>query len=1314
MTDCSSSRHVQQALDELTTVVRETVAEAERTDAAFARATAGAEQQLQHVRQSADRELATARKQAINELREQRLRLQRQNTSDLERTQLAYDASVARIGEKAEHNETTAAKHRQEAIWLAETVFDAGEPRVHERYELALTAINGQVQEFGKLREQAARMLARSRIAVPADAVAPPPDAVPPPDAAHDDSPDPATTLNQLVDQAKSMHDRMAAMKLLRWFRNVIPLVVTVGVAGIAALIAAALDGWQVSQRVFLVGGLVALASIAGFALAYALLRTRARALWSRLVASGAAAEEAAARARVAAATHRDDQLAQLTVQRDHEVDLAQARHAEVMAKVAERRAHHLQSLHVEYPRKLKDLRETGERELADLQLRHEQRLLELARSHDDTVTAAQQRFDRETESSRVEHQRAWDAIIARWRDVTSRSGAVIDDAREYKAKHFPAWRDPRWLSWSPPRAFLPSVPFGELHVDLRRSPGGLPVDERLQLPCEPSFEVPALLSFPDRMSLLLLAGDHGRDAAVMVLQDVMLRLLTSIPPGKVRLTVIDPVSLGQNFAGFMHLSDFDGALVGEKIWTEERHIEQRLVDLTEHMENVIQKYLRNQYETISEYNEDAGEIAEPFRFLVIANFPVNFNENAARRLASIISSGARCGVYTLMMVDTRQALPPGISMTDLRRNAATLAFDQNQARWDDKVFGQFDLSVEDPPDDAFITQRLHSIGEAAKDSSRVEVPFDIVAPRADQMWSADTTSEIRVPLGRAGATKLQYLSLGHGTAQHALIAGKTGSGKSTLLHALITNLALWYSPDQVEFYLIDFKKGVEFKTYATNRLPHARAVAIESDREFGLSVLQRLDAELKERGNAFRAMGVQDLAGYRRSSNGRTLPRTLLIIDEFQELFTEDDKIAQEAALLLDRLVRQGRAFGMHVLLGSQTLGGAYTLARSTIGQMAVRIALQCSESDSYLILSDDNAAARLLSRPGEAIYNDASGTIEGNNPFQIVWLADEARDVLLDRVRQRASDQNWRAAQPQVVFEGNVPADIVRNAALVRHLERAAPAAPPKSASAWLGDAIAIKEPTAATFRRQSASNLLIVGQNDEPALALLSSSMLSIAAQFPPDGVQFVVLDGSTADSPHAGYLQSLCERLPIRARVGLWRDVPEIISELSAELARREQSHPGHAAVDSPIFLLIHGLQRFRMLRQEDDFSFSSDPDAPPRTDKQLASLLAEGPHHGMHSIIWCDTAGNVQRSLERLATREFDMRVLFQMGASDSSQLIDSPLATKLGLNRALFFSEEHGTLEKFRPYALPEEPWLADVAKRLAARRRVPSADPAK
>ena len=269
---------------------------------------------------------------------------------------------------------------------------------------------------------------------------------------------------------------------------------------------------------------------------------------------------------------------------------------------------------------------------------------------------------------------------------------------------------------------------------------------------------------------------------------------------------------------------------------------------------------------------------------------------------------------------------------------------------WNHPDFGPLAVQFENPPPVERFKEIVRTVGSAAKDSGRVEVPFSCIIPPENEWWTTDSRGGIDVPLGRAGAMKLQHLDLGHGTSQHVLISGKTGSGKSTLLHVLITNLALRYSPDEVELYLVDFKKGVEFKAYARSLLPHARVVAIESEREFGLSVLQRLDAELRTRGDMFRKRGTQDVKAYRAVVPDARLPRILLIIDEFQELFVEDDRIAQESALLLDRLVRQGRAFGIHVLLGSQTLGGAYTLGpqHDRADGRAHRVAVQRSRRPS------------------------------------------------------------------------------------------------------------------------------------------------------------------------------------------------------------------------------------------------------------------------------------------------------------------------------------------------------------------------------
>jgi hypothetical protein len=63
----------------------------------------------------------------------------------------------------------------------------------------------------------------------------------------------------------------------------------------------------------------------------------------------------------------------------------------------------------------------------------------------------------------------------------------------------------------------------------------------------------------------------------------------------------------------------------------------------------------------------------------------------------------------------------------------------------------------------------------------------------------------------------------------------------------------------------------------------------------------------------------------------------------------------------------------------------------------------------------------------------------------------------------------------------------------------------------------------------------------------------------------------------------------------------------------------------------------------------------------------------------------------------MALREFEMRIAFQMSAADSSSLLDNPAATKLRQHRGLLASEDLGTLEKFRPYGVPTDEWLAKV-----------------
>lgn len=983
-----------------------------------------------------------------------------------------------------------------------------------------------------------------------------------------------------------------------------------------------------------------------------------------------------------------------------------------------------------------------------------------------------QAEFDQRVAQSRQQYLQGWMELIRDWHAGLRETGSAADAMCDALRRNCPNWSTVLGV-WLDSRVQLDDgnapagggiVSVGRIVTDLATIPDGLPGDPRLHTE-RSRFEFPLLLSLADRPSLVVRAKGDSRADATRLLQTAMLRYLTSLPPGKVRFTILDPIGLGANFASFMHLTDIDEQLVTSRIWTEPAHIEKRLGDLTEHMETVLQTYLRNEYATLDDYNREAGEVAEPYRILVIANFPANFTDVALRRLASIAEGGVKCGVFVLMSVDESHDLPRGISLTDIERHATVLRRgsavkaistadslndislvpaahesialnhlparntagsadtrepaakpDQSPFRLADPVLGEWPIVLDLPPAADEFGQIVRRAGQLARSVRRVEVPFERVMPPVDEFWTSSTRAGLDIPIGRAGATKLQHLRLGKGTSQHVLIAGKTGSGKSSLLHALITNAALHYSPDEVEFYLIDFKKGVEFKTYATHRLPHARVIAIESDREFGVSVLQRLDSLLKDRGELFRRVGVQDLPGYRDARPSEPMPRVLLVIDEFQEFFVEDDVLSQTAALLFDRLIRQGRAFGVHVLLGSQTLAGAYSLARSTLGQIAVRIALQCSDTDAHLILSEDNTAARLLSRPGEAIYNDANGLVEGNHPFQVVWLDDSQRETYLEWMHPWAAEFLSRMAEPSgmnptdrwpdaVVFEGNVAAEPAHNAQFLAAITRiddpsvlspaALSAAAPTGStvrSCWLGESVALSGPVELQFGPRDGGPLLVIGRDEDSALGILSSSLLALAGQGTPPA-HFVILDGSLPDSLAARTWQSLAALIPTLKIVNP-RDSAAALQQVVDAMHAREDD------LAAPTFVTAFDLSRFRDLRKADDDygGFGGFDKSGTVSPSQLfAEIVKDGPAAGVFAFAWCDGYQTAQRWLGRELLNRFEVRVLFGMNANDSSNLIDSPAAARLGPNRALLYRGDLGTLDKFRPYRPLSPDWLEEL-----------------
>jgi S-DNA-T family DNA segregation ATPase FtsK/SpoIIIE len=955
------------------------------------------------------------------------------------------------------------------------------------------------------------------------------------------------------------------------------------------------------------------------------------------------------------------------------------------------------------------------------------QELARIHSQHDAELAQGLETIEKEYAARRAQLTSDEANALARWRAGVMVASELSRISNE-RAKDIGSWESLKSKGWTSPTTFPTTLPVGDLEVLLPAPPE----DAEGSIDADTVFELPGLLNFPRDTSLVVEHDAAGRETALEFVRAILLRLLTHIAPGRVQFTLIDPVGLGQSFSALMHLADFDELLISNRIWTDSTQIRDRLQKITEHMESVFQTYLRSEFETIEQYNAAAGEVAEPYHFVVVAGFPHSFTEEAARALTSILTSGPRCGVHAIITWSPEQTLPRSFDVSNLRncctqfhvakglvqpgispaaRPAEKLknlpGHDILDTRPVASVASEsadnfIEFSALAPPESADYVSLVRAVGEQSRNARRVEVSFNRIAPKSDAIWTSRSAEGIDFPIGRAGAARLQYMRLGRGTSQHVLVAGKTGSGKSTLLHILITNLSLHYSPDEVQFYLIDFKKGVEFRTYAANKLPHARVVAIESDREFGLSVLERLDEVLQERGELFRVRGVQDVPSFRKQFPDEKMPRLLLLIDEFQEFFTSEDRVSSKAALLMDRLIRQGRAFGIHVLLGSQTLGGAYSLARSTLGQVAVRIALQCSESDAHLILSEENGAARQLTRPGEAIYNDANGMVEGNHPFQIAWLDEEKRESMIHEMTQRP-DYADKAPGRMIVFEGNVAPTIEECEPLNAWVSNRSVSARTSAdgVPAWIGDPVAISEPMCIRFQRSGGQNVLIVGQEGDLADAILSSTILSICAGPAGSGgagaSRLVLVHDGQDQASQEKFASAFTKEVAPRFSLRKASEADATVAELSAELAAREAAGDGS---NSPtIILAVRNIGQFRSLRRdEDDFGMSGFGATKSTTPaSQLGELIRKGPLVGIHVIVWSDTFSNAMRWLSNSLLREFDSRIAFRLNQTDSSSLIDTPAAASLSPGRAILYRDQTGAADRFRPFSWPSQQWLATV-----------------
>ena len=607
----------------------------------------------------------------------------------------------------------------------------------------------------------------------------------------------------------------------------------------------------------------------------------------------------------------------------------------------------------------------------------------------------------------------------------------------------------------------------------------------------ETIIRLPWSIELKEGINFYLSCSMTNRQEAVAFSHHIIWSFLSFLPVSKLNICVFDNEQRGNSIIPFLDFRKQCPDIFGEKIYTGQEEMYQKLKKFNEKIDDFIQEKLGSRYQDFLEYNKNTPKCSEPATLLVIYDFPGGMDSRCLNELTSIIQNGNKCGIYTLICHNT-EAVYSGYEnlrerMERISENCVNVEYKEGKYK-----MCPYDIEIQIPhvPSSDKMQQFIAAYGEKMENVKKQGIYLSNILQ--EPFFEGDSADKLEIPIGVGEADKIVSLTMGERQSHHGLIAGATGSGKSTLLHTIIMSSMFRYSPDELQLYLMDFKSGTEFKIYDTQRLPHIRLLALDAMQEFGESILEELVKEMEKRGDAFKeAGGVTKIRDYVEVT-GHKMPRILVVMDEFQILFNDatNRKVAMNCAKLTQRIVTEGRAYGIHLLMATQSTKVIMnlTLSTGTIEQMRIRLGLKCGDADARYMFGEENygkALDMMKGATGTAVMN-LDYTEKKNTELRVAYCSPEQQQEYLKNLSESLRDYPV-ATQ---VFEGK------RTEKLLDSIGKNGQPAKELPLYIHMGIPIKVAPPYIVKLNKKPKNNLLICS-GSQPNMANMISNDYLISA-------------------------------------------------------------------------------------------------------------------------------------------------------------------------------------------------------------------------